>query len=79
MISDEQRARNVAELVAAGRVAQVALSMDICSNSQLHAHNGHGFDHLLTTFVPMLRAAGVAESDVTTMLVDNPRRILAFG
>jgi phosphotriesterase-related protein len=78
MISDEQRARNVAEVVAAGRVGQVTLSMDICSNSQLHAHNGHGFDHLLRTFVPMLRAAGVAEADITTMLVDNPRRILAF-
>jgi len=78
MISDEQRARNVAELVAATRVNQITLSMDICSNSQLHAHNGHGFDHLLTAFVPMLRAAGVSEADVRTMLVDNPRRILAF-
>jgi predicted metal-dependent phosphotriesterase family hydrolase len=28
--------------------------------------------------VPLLRAAGVSEADVTTMLVDNPRRILAF-
>jgi phosphotriesterase-related protein len=78
MISDEQRARNVAELVAAGRVGQVTLSMDICTNSQLHAHNGHGYDHLLRSFVPLLRAAGVAAADVMTMLVDNPRRILAF-
>jgi phosphotriesterase-related protein len=78
MISDEQRARNVAELVAAGHVARVTLSMDICTNSQMHAHNGHGYDHLLRSFVPMLRAAGVAAADVMTMLVENPRRILAF-
>ena len=78
MISDEQRARNVAEVVRAGRVAQVTLSMDICSNSQMHAHNGHGFDHLLRTFVPLLGDAGVSRADITTMLVDNPRRILAF-
>jgi phosphotriesterase-related protein len=78
MISDEQRARNVAEVVRAGRVGQVTLSMDICANSQMHAHGGHGFDHLLTTFVPLLRDAGVADADIRTMLVENPRRILAF-
>jgi phosphotriesterase-related protein len=78
MISDEQRARNVAELVRAGRVGQITLSMDICANSQMHAHGGHGYDHLLTTFVPLLRQAGVGDPDINTMLVDNPRRILAF-
>jgi phosphotriesterase-related protein len=79
MISDEQRALNVAELVRAGRVGQVTLSMDICSNSQMHAHGGHGFDLLLRTFVPLLREQGIGEADIATMLVENPRRILAFG
>ena len=69
---------NVAEVVRAGRVGQVTLSMDICSNSQMHAHGGHGYDHLLTTFVPLLRDAGVSDADIRTMLVENPRRILAF-
>ena len=74
MISDEQRARNVAEVVRAGRVGQLTLSMDICANSQMHAHGGHGYDHLTRRFVPMLREAGVGEADVRTMLVDNPAR-----
>jgi phosphotriesterase-related protein len=78
MIADEQRARNVAEVVRAGRVAQLTLSMDICANSQMHAHRGHGYDHLLANFVPLLRHAGVGDADVRTMLVENPRRILAF-
>ncbi len=78
MISDGQRARNVAELVRAGRAGQVTVSMDICANSQMHAHGGHGYDHLLTSFVPLLREAGVGEADLRTILVDNPRRILAF-
>ena len=75
---EEQRARNVVEVVRAGHLEQLLLSMDICANSQMHAHGGHGFDHLLTSFVPMLRAARVSDPDITTMLVDNPRRILAF-
>jgi len=78
MISDAQRAANVAQLVRAGRVRQVTLSMDICGNSQMHAHDGHGYDHLLRTFVPLLREAGVNDGDIHTMLVDNPRRILAY-
>ena len=78
MISDQQRAANVAEVVRAGRVGQLTISMDICANSQMHAHGGHGFDHLLRTFVPLLHDAGVGDADIETMLVDNPRRILAF-
>ncbi len=78
MISDQQRAANVAEVVRAGRVGQLTISMDICANSQMHAHGGHGFDHLLRTFLPLLRAAGVEDTDIETILVENPRRILAF-
>ena|SRR5205814_826478 len=78
MISDQQQAANVAEVVRAGRVGQLTISMDICANSQMHAHGGHGFDHLLRTFVPLLHDAGVGDADIETMLVDNPRRILAF-
>lgn len=78
MISDRQRARNVAQLVAAGIVDQVTLSMDICANSQLHAHGGHGFDHLLRSFVPMLREEGVSDDAIDAMLIRNPRRILTF-
>lgn len=78
MISDEQRARNVFEVVRAGGVRQITLSMDICANSQMHAHGGHGYDHLLRTFVPLLREAGVRDADIQVMLVENPQRILAF-
>jgi phosphotriesterase-related protein len=78
MISDQQRAANVAEVVRAGRVGQLTLSMDICANSQMHTHSGHGFDHLLRNFVPLLHDAGVGDEDIETMLVENPRRILDF-
>jgi hypothetical protein len=35
------------------------------------------YTYLVTDFVPMLRERGVSEADVETMLVDNPRRLLA--
>jgi phosphotriesterase-related protein len=78
MISDAQRAKNVAQVIAAGHVRQLTVSMDICSNSAMHAHGGHGYDHLLRNFLPLLRAEGVTETDIQQILVDNPRARLAF-
>lgn len=75
---EEQRARNVVEVVRAGHLDQVLLSMDICSNSQLHWNGGHGYDYLLTIFVPLLCQEGLTEAEVRALLIDNPRRALAF-
>lgn len=73
-----QRARNVAEVVRAGHLDQVLISMDICANSLFHWNGGHGYDYLLTHFVPLLRQEGLDDGQISTMLVDNPRRALAF-
>ena len=73
-----RRARNVAELVQAGHLERVLISMDICTNSLLHWNGGHGFDYLLTTFVPLLREEGLTEEEIRIILVDNPVRVLDF-
>lgn len=73
-----RRARNVAELVQAGYLERVLISMDICANSLLHWNGGHGFDYILTTFVPLLREEGLTEEQIRTILVDNPIRVLDF-
>ena len=73
-----QRARNVVDLVRAGYLERVLISMDICSNSLLHWSGGHGFDYLLNTFVPLLQQQGLTDAEVNTILVENPRRALDF-
>ncbi len=73
-----RRARNVAELVQAGYLERVLISMDICANSLLHWNGGHGFDYLLTTFVPLLREEGLTGDQIRIILVDNPIRVLDF-
>jgi phosphotriesterase-related protein len=35
--------------------------------------------YISDTVVPSMRARGISEADITTMLVDNPRRILEGG
>ena len=56
---DEQRARNAKAVIDAGYVERLLISQDMCLPHQLRWYGGYGYGHLLTTFVPMLRAAGV--------------------
>ncbi len=75
---ESQRARNVAALVRAGYLERVLVSMDLGANSLLHWNGGHGYDHLLRAFVPLLREEGLSEAEVRTILVENPRRVLSW-
>ncbi len=68
----------ITELVARGYLQQILLSQDICLRSHLRAHGGGGYDYLLTRFLPALRAAGLADEEIAILVVENPRRLLAF-
>ena len=75
---DPIRAKTVGQLVRQGYVSQILLSMDVCFKSRLHWFGGTGYDHILRSFVPMLEAEGLTESEIRTMMFDNPQRALAF-
>jgi phosphotriesterase-related protein len=71
----------VADLVVAaaesGYLDRVVVGQDMARRSYWRAHGGGpGLRHLFTSFVPRLRAAGLSEADLTTVLIDNPRRQL---
>jgi phosphotriesterase-related protein len=76
--NDEWRVRAVAALVDAGHVRQLLMSQDVALKMDLRTYGGYGYDHVLRDIVPALRRAGVAESDIETILIDNPRRALAL-
>ncbi|MEP6533708.1 MAG: hypothetical protein ABJF23_00200 [Bryobacteraceae bacterium] len=73
---DEVRAANVKLLVDQGHLTQIMLSGDICMKSHLHAFGGKGYDHVPRKFLPLLRQAGVSDSEIHTMTVENPARAL---
>jgi phosphotriesterase-related protein len=76
--SDAERADMVLRLVGGGYAKQVLLSSDICKTSYLRRNGGWGYAFLLREFVPLLRQRGLDEETLHTILVDNPRRLLAF-
>jgi predicted metal-dependent phosphotriesterase family hydrolase len=67
------------ELLSRGHVERVLLSQDVCHDSQLTRYEGSGYTYLQRAFLPRLREAGVSETEVQTMTVDNPRRLLTVG
>lgn len=69
---DEKRVAMLAELARRNLTGRVMLSMDITRRSHLHANGGPGFNYLLKTFVPMMRAAGIGPDAITQMLQHNP-------
>jgi phosphotriesterase-related protein len=75
---DSQRVSWLVSLLEAGYENQILLAQDVCMKIDLRAYGGNGYDHVMTTGLEMLRRAGVGEAKITSMLVENPRRALAF-
>ncbi|HSS35248.1 MAG TPA: phosphotriesterase-related protein [Patescibacteria group bacterium] len=69
----------LAELVARGHADRILLSQDVCHNSQLKTYGGNGYVYVIERFLPRLRDAGISESVIRTMTVDNPARILTLA
>jgi len=75
---DTVRADMIAEMVHRGYTRQILLSMDTALKTDLHTWGGVGYDYLFKEFVSLLRSQGVSESDIHTMIVENPKRVLAI-
>ncbi len=69
----------ICELLGRGHPDRILLSQDVCHDSQLTRYEGNGYAYLAKTFLPRLRAAGVTETEIETMTMDNPRRLLTIG
>lgn len=77
-IPASDKVRMVLDLIDAGFEDHILLSSDQGNVNQFKANWGHGWSSVLMQFVPKLRYAGVSEELIRKLLVDNPRRFLAF-
>jgi len=76
---DVVRADNIVKLVDAGFADQVLLASDFTRRSRMKRNGGRGYAEVLTHFLPMLKERGIDDSTLRRMVVDNPRRLLAFS
>jgi phosphotriesterase-related protein len=75
---DAPNVPQVKALIDAGYAANLLFASDLSSANQLKKNGGGGYAKTVTVFVPKLKAAGVDEAVLHSILVDNPRRFLAF-
>jgi phosphotriesterase-related protein len=73
--TDAERADALTALLAEGHQRQV-LACGVWTKAALHEYGGWGYDHLPTTVLPMLRERGLSDTDLSRLLLTEPRRLL---
>jgi phosphotriesterase-related protein len=77
-IPERQKVARVMQLLELGFEDHLLLSSDFAQAFNLKANWGNGYSSVVIQFVPKLRHAGVRDATLRKILVDNPRRFLAF-
>ena len=77
-IPERVKVQMVVDAIEAGFEDQILLSSDFANTTQIKANWGNGFSTVLVQFVPKLRYYGVGDETLQKILVDNPRRWLAY-
>ena len=75
---DAEKVKMIVSCIDAGYEDYVLLSADFAREAEIKAKGGAGYSSVLQIFVPKLRYAGVPDETIHKILVDNPRRFLAF-
>ncbi|HJE58319.1 MAG TPA: phosphotriesterase [Nocardiopsis listeri] len=75
-VTDRERAALVVDLVEAGLGDRILLSSNATGKAVGHPGNDLAYSHVLSTFVPLLRASGLHDEDIERVLVANPRDLL---
>jgi phosphotriesterase-related protein len=76
--SDERRADAIVELVKRGHRDRILLSTDVGKRGALHSYGGHGYDHTITNFLPLLAERGLSQEDIDYLTRSNPQRLFTF-
>jgi len=77
--NDGIRLRTLRSLIDEGHLPSLLISHDICTKTRLVRYGGHGYGHILSNILPLMRRKGFKDSEIDTLLVRNPRRLLTFA
>ncbi len=78
ILPDADKVIMIMRLLEAGYEDRLLLSSDFFQEAALKKNGGAGFAQTVTVFGPRLLQAGVPEATLRHILVDNPRKFLAF-
>jgi phosphotriesterase-related protein len=78
MPNDAQRINDIINLINQGYINKILISMDHCFKHDLVTYGGSGYAHILINVIPDMKAKGISDKQIQTILIDNPRRALLF-
>jgi phosphotriesterase-related protein len=74
----ERRAQQIKNLIDGGLTDRILVAHDVCTQPQLKKNGGGGFVFTSNLVIPALKALGVSDEVIRTIMIDNPRRVLTF-
>jgi phosphotriesterase-related protein len=77
--NDKGRIDYLAGLIEAGCSRQLLISVDACMKTRLTKYGGDGYTHILENVIPLMRAKGMSDTEIRTIVVENPMRALAIA
>ena len=77
-LSDWERIGCIKHLIDQGYLHQLLISHDVFNKTDLRHFGGFGYDHILTTIVPLMRMKGITDAQIQHMLEKNPKQMLQF-
>ena len=76
--TDKQRIQDIMRLINGGYIEQITIATDRCNKYLLTSYGGGGYEHILRNDVPLMKTLGMTEKQINTLLVENPKRLLAL-
>ncbi len=76
--TDRGRLRLIDAMVAAGHGDRIVISHDICTRTRLRHWGGHGYGHVLTNVVPLMRRLGFDPATIQNLVRDTASRLLTL-
>ncbi len=77
--NDAGRVDSLMALVEAGYSRQLLISVDACVKTRLTKYGGDGYAHIPDNVIPLMRAKGMSDGDIRTIVVENPKRVLTIA
>jgi phosphotriesterase-related protein len=75
---DSKKVALILEVLQAGYEDQILLSSDFAAERETKFNGGAGYSSVTAVFLPKLRYAGVKDATIHKIVVENPKRFLAF-
>jgi phosphotriesterase-related protein len=77
--SDINRIYDITRLINEGYIDQILLGQDLVFKCSLVTYGGFGYAHIIDNLLPFMRAKGMTEQQIHTLLVENPEKFLQFA